>query len=94
LHNMAEYKEVAITGTRWTRTNKIVISIDEKGAASVRFYEEQITTLSDGTTTNRPTETLPSDIDAGLVASLIAKYRQVAEDRDNRPPPVEVVTPE
>jgi len=89
---MAEYKEIAITGTRWTRTNKIVISIDAKGAAVVRFYEEEITELSDGTITNRPTETLPADIDAGLVAALIAKYRQVADERDSRPPTAEAIS--
>lgn len=85
---MAEYKEIAITGKRWTRTNKIAIHIAPDGSATVRFYEEEITQLSDGTTTNRPTETLPADIDPSIVQALIDKYLQVADERDKRPPPV------
>ncbi len=85
---MAEYKEVAITGKRWTRTNKITINIAPDGSATARFSEEEITVLSDGTTTNRPTETLPADIDPSIAQALIDKYLQVADERDKRPPPV------
>ncbi len=85
---MAEYKEIAITGKRWTRTNKIAIHIAPDGSATVRFFEEEITVLSAGTTTNRPTETLPADIDPGIVQTLIAKYLQIADERDKRPPEV------
>lgn len=83
---MPEYKEVAITGKRWTRTNRITIHIAPDGAARVQFSEEEITTLSDGTTTNRPTETLATEIDPGIVQALIDKYLAVADERDKRPP--------
>jgi hypothetical protein len=83
---MPNYKEIAITGKRWTRTNKITINIDTEGNATARFSEEEITVLDDGTVTNKPTETLPADIDPSIAQALIDKYLALADERDKRPP--------
>lgn len=49
---MANYKEAALTGTKWVRSPRVTVSNPYGGAPSVCFEEEEITLLSDGRTNN------------------------------------------
>lgn len=60
---MANYKEAAITGTKWQRANKITISNPHVGLPSISFAEEDLTVLSDGRMTNTPLSTLDQAFD-------------------------------
>ncbi|MFC7460747.1 hypothetical protein [Hydrogenophaga defluvii] len=55
---MSNYREQAISGQKWVRSNSVQISNPYQGLPVVRFGEEEIAVLSDGKTINTPLEGL------------------------------------
>lgn len=51
---MPNYKESSVTGTIWPRCYQVVLGNPRPAAPSVRFDEESILVLSDGTELHRP----------------------------------------
>lgn len=51
---MANYREQAITGSKWLRSNKVTINNPFQGIPQITFSEEEITLLSDGRAVNSP----------------------------------------
>lgn len=58
---MADYKEVAITGTEWTRARSIVCDNERGGTPKIVFTEEIVTSLSSGVTTAKAGRTLSKE---------------------------------
>lgn len=44
------YREQAITGSKWVRSNRVTITHPYNGLSTIAFGEEEITMLSDGRT--------------------------------------------
>jgi len=51
---MSDYRESAVTGTTWQRCCQIVIDNPRQGVPTVRFDEESVLALTDGTEVRRP----------------------------------------
>ena len=51
---MSDYRETAVTGTAWQRCCQIVIDNPRQGVPTVRFDEESVLALADGTEMRRP----------------------------------------
>ena len=58
----ADYRGEAVTGKRWRRVNRVVITNPYGGAASVALDEEEVTVIEDAVKT-RSTETLGMEVD-------------------------------
>jgi hypothetical protein len=67
---MSDYRESAVTGTTWQRCCQIVIANPRGAVPTVRFDEESVLALADGTEIRRPVGALALDFDPAKVIEL------------------------
>lgn len=85
---MSKYRETNLTGQKWVRSNRVIISNPYQGVPVINFNEEEVTLLSDGKTVNTPvgllekmfdepngTFDLINPVDGSVIGS--ANYQQV-----------------
>ena len=67
---MPDYKEAAVTGTSWQRCCQIVIDNPRNAVPTVRFDEESVMAMSDGTEVRRTVGNLALPFDPAKLIPL------------------------
>lgn len=85
---MADYKESAITGSKWQRAVRVVVENPYNGQPSINFVEEEVISLGDGTVVTKLVANLTDSFVATdvlhqeLYTKLNELYVRLREARD------------